>query len=44
MADSCANSELSDRPVNILISADLYWTFFTGGMSRGESGPASVRL
>ena len=36
MADSCANSELSDRPVNILIGADHYWSFFTGGMSRGR--------
>ena len=36
MADSCGNSELSDRPVNILIGADHYWSFFTGGMSRGR--------
>ena len=42
MADSCANSELSDRPVNILIGADHYWSFFTGGMSRGESGPVAL--
>ena len=41
MADYCANTKPSELSVDILIGADHYWNFFTGGISRGEDGPVA---
>ena len=44
-----ADLELADDPtedcgseVDLLIGKDFYWSFFTEGMKRGESGPVAM--
>ena len=45
-----ADLELEDHPtedcdseVDVLIGNDFYWSFFTGDMKRGESGPVAMK-
>ena len=45
-----ADLELADHPtedcdseVDVLIGNDFYWSFFTGDMKRGESGPVAMK-
>ena len=45
-----ADLELADHPtedcdsdVDVLIGNDFYWSFFTGDMKRGESGPVGIK-
>ena len=45
-----ANLELADDPtagctseVDVLIGNDFYWSFFTGDLKRGESGPVAMK-
>ena len=45
-----ADLELTDHPtedcdseVDVLIGNDFYWSFFSGDMKRGESGPVAMK-
>ena len=48
--DHLVDLELADQPtedcdseVDLLIGNDFYWSFFTGDMKRGESGPVEMK-
>ena len=32
----------SETQIDILVGAEQYWNFATGGVIRGESGPATI--
>jgi hypothetical protein len=42
-----SNLQLADdreghAPIDVLVGADQYWNLVTGGVTRGESGPAAI--
>ena len=38
LADDCEGH----APIDVLVGADQYWNLVTGGVARGESGPAAI--